>query len=68
MDDKVMVAVCVWRMVGLCSLTWLSRIALWGWVRLHTCYTSNLHTQTFEINPISNTTTLCRWSGGGGGV
>ena len=31
---------CVWKMAGLSSLTWPSRIGLWGWVRLNTCWTS----------------------------
>jgi hypothetical protein len=45
--------VCVWMAAGLRSLTWLES-ELWGWVRLHTCYT--LSNQCAQVQPAITTT------------
>ena len=45
-------------MAGLSSLTWLTLIGPWGWVRLHSCYT--LNNQCARVKPAISTHTLVR--------
>ena len=44
---------CVWMMAGFSSLSCLSQIGLWGWLRLHTCCT--LRNRCAQVEPANAT-------------